>query len=236
MRQAGVVRASTDADGHGCTRRDPAASPSDDLVNRAFDPIEARTGSGSWTSPNTPPAKARCISPSCSTPSAAGSWAGRSPTTSAPSSSSTPCRWPSGDASPPRVSHRALRPRLDLHVTGRSVDVSAPPACSAPWAPSATASTTAWPRASSAPCNSSSSTSIAGHTRKQLALAIFDWIEAWYNPRRRHTYCKMLSPIDYETAERGMITATNPSAGTGEARGLGSLRLQDTYRIDPPCP
>lgn len=38
------------------------------------------------------------------------------------------------------------------------------------------------------------------HTRDQLALAIFDWIEAWYNPRRRHSYCKMLSPIDYETA------------------------------------
>jgi putative transposase len=37
------------------------------------------------------------------------------------------------------------------------------------------------------------------HSREQLALAIFDWIEAWYNPRRRHSYCNMLSPIDYET-------------------------------------
>jgi transposase InsO family protein len=37
-------------------------------------------------------------------------------------------------------------------------------------------------------------------TRQQLALAIFDWIEAWYNPRRRHSYCAMLSPIDYERA------------------------------------
>jgi putative transposase len=37
-------------------------------------------------------------------------------------------------------------------------------------------------------------------TRDQLANAIFDWIEAWYNPRRRHSYTKMLSPIDYETA------------------------------------
>jgi putative transposase len=37
-------------------------------------------------------------------------------------------------------------------------------------------------------------------SRQQLALAIFDWIETWYNPRRRHSYCKMLSPIDYETA------------------------------------
>jgi putative transposase len=37
-------------------------------------------------------------------------------------------------------------------------------------------------------------------TRRQLALALFDWIEAWYNPRRRHSYCEMLSPADYETA------------------------------------
>ena len=38
------------------------------------------------------------------------------------------------------------------------------------------------------------------HTREQLALAIFDWIETWYNPRRRHSYNNGLSPIDYETA------------------------------------
>jgi putative transposase len=37
-------------------------------------------------------------------------------------------------------------------------------------------------------------------SRHQLALAIFDWIETWYNPHRRHSYCKKLSPIDYETA------------------------------------
>ena len=35
-------------------------------------------------------------------------------------------------------------------------------------------------------------------TRRQLALAIFDWIEAWYNPSRRHSSIKMLSPIDFE--------------------------------------
>jgi putative transposase len=37
-----------------------------------------------------------------------------------------------------------------------------------------------------------------GATRRQLALAIFEWIEAWYNPSRRHSSIKMLSPIDYE--------------------------------------
>jgi putative transposase len=34
--------------------------------------------------------------------------------------------------------------------------------------------------------------------RQHLALAIFEWIEAWYNPKRRHSYCNMLSPVDYE--------------------------------------
>lgn len=35
-------------------------------------------------------------------------------------------------------------------------------------------------------------------TRDELAAAIFEWIECWYNPRRRHSYCQMLSPVDYE--------------------------------------
>ena len=32
----------------------------------------------------------------------------------------------------------------------------------------------------------------------QLASAIFEWIEGWYNPRRRHTSLDDLSPADYE--------------------------------------
>lgn len=38
-------------------------------------------------------------------------------------------------------------------------------------------------------------------TRAQLASAIFEWIECWHNPHRRHSYCDGLSPIDYETAQ-----------------------------------
>ncbi len=37
-------------------------------------------------------------------------------------------------------------------------------------------------------------------SRDQLAGAVFEWIEAWYNPRRRHSHCGQLSPIDYEAA------------------------------------
>ena len=44
------------------------------------------------------------------------------------------------------------------------------------------------------------------HSRDQLAVAIFDWIECWYNPRRRHSYNGGLSPADFETA------ATAPDA------------------------
>jgi putative transposase len=35
-------------------------------------------------------------------------------------------------------------------------------------------------------------------TRAQLANAIFEWIECWYNPIRRHSSIGMLSPVDYE--------------------------------------
>jgi len=38
-------------------------------------------------------------------------------------------------------------------------------------------------------------------TRDQIANAIFDWIECWYNPKRRHSYCRMLSPIDHDQLE-----------------------------------
>ena len=35
-------------------------------------------------------------------------------------------------------------------------------------------------------------------TRKELAAAIFEWIEAWYNPHRRHSSIGNLSPVAYE--------------------------------------
>ena len=35
-------------------------------------------------------------------------------------------------------------------------------------------------------------------TRDELANAIFEWIECWYNPARRHSSIGMLSPVDFE--------------------------------------
>lgn len=45
------------------------------------------------------------------------------------------------------------------------------------------------------------------HTRQELANAIFEWIECWYNPSRRHSSIQMLSPVDYE-----VLTSAAPAA------------------------
>lgn len=39
-------------------------------------------------------------------------------------------------------------------------------------------------------------------TRDELANAVFEWIECWYNPYRRHSSLGMLSPNDYERRHR----------------------------------
>ena len=36
-------------------------------------------------------------------------------------------------------------------------------------------------------------------TRAELASAIFDYIESFYNPRRRHSSTGYLSPIEFES-------------------------------------
>jgi putative transposase len=35
-------------------------------------------------------------------------------------------------------------------------------------------------------------------TREELANAIFEWIECWYNPKRRHSSIGMRSPVTFE--------------------------------------
>ncbi|RJQ83603.1 IS3 family transposase [Pseudonocardiaceae bacterium YIM PH 21723] len=38
-------------------------------------------------------------------------------------------------------------------------------------------------------------------TRSELSNAIFEWIECWYNPYRRHSSIQMLSPIEFEAMQ-----------------------------------
>ena len=41
----------------------------------------------------------------------------------------------------------------------------------------------------------------------QLSAAIFEWIEAWYNPRRRHSGLGNLAPAEYEALHKSAATA-----------------------------
>ena len=45
------------------------------------------------------------------------------------------------------------------------------------------------------------------NTRAELASAIFDYIEAFYNPVRRHSALDYRSPIDYERQHSATNTA-----------------------------
>jgi putative transposase len=45
-------------------------------------------------------------------------------------------------------------------------------------------------------------------TVDELGGAIFEWIEAWYNPRRRHNSLGMLSPVEFGA----LHTAAEPAA------------------------
>ena len=44
-------------------------------------------------------------------------------------------------------------------------------------------------------------------TRQELAAAIFEWIEAWYNPARRHSALGYHSPVTYERMHQMLPTA-----------------------------
>ena len=46
------------------------------------------------------------------------------------------------------------------------------------------------------------------HTHAEAKLAVFEWIEGWYNTRRRHSSLGYLSPVQFERDLRaGRISA-----------------------------
>ena len=74
MREAGLSGVSR-RKGPRTTRRDPKARPAPDLVERRFDADRPRPAVGRPTSPTSRPRPGSCISPWCSTCSAA-AWVG----------------------------------------------------------------------------------------------------------------------------------------------------------------
>lgn len=69
--------------------------------------------------------------------------------------------------------------------------------------------------------------------RRQLALAVFEWIEAWYNPRRRHTSLDGYSPIDYERAHTP--PPTRPEHPTEPVRETGGCSHRTVGKVWPPA-
>ena len=51
-------------------------------------------------------------------------------------------------------------------------------------------------------------------TQIEARRAIFEFIEGWYNPHRRHSAIGYLSPIDYEKTDRQNTAYRSPSPST----------------------
>jgi len=66
-------------------------------------------------------------------------------------------------------------------------------------------------------------------TQADARLAIFDFIEGWYNPRRRHSALDYLSPMIYERS-RGTSDRTVPSGSTIDTGGAISVPPSERVR------
>jgi putative transposase len=52
------------------------------------------------------------------------------------------------------------------------------------------------------------------HTPEEAEMAVFEFIEGWYNSRRRHSALDMQSPIEYESSHLGVTQDTSPDLST----------------------
>ena len=52
-------------------------------------------------------------------------------------------------------------------------------------------------------------------TFAEARMAIFTWIEGWYNPRRRHSGLGQKSPVNFEQALKAQSAPTNSAAIDG---------------------
>ena len=56
-------------------------------------------------------------------------------------------------------------------------------------------------------------------TQVEARLAVFDFIEGWYNPHRRHSALGYLSPVEYERIHRDQAEQSIRSATTLRTAG-----------------
>jgi putative transposase len=54
-------------------------------------------------------------------------------------------------------------------------------------------------------------------TQVEARMAVFEFIEGWYNPHRRHSALDYLSPINYERIQptQSLTASPTPSTETG---------------------
>ena len=53
-------------------------------------------------------------------------------------------------------------------------------------------------------------------TRQELCSEVFEYIEGFYNPRRRHSTLEMLSPVEFEEQHASRGPAPTPTRKTSE--------------------
>jgi putative transposase len=46
------------------------------------------------------------------------------------------------------------------------------------------------------------------HSHAEAKMAVFEWIEGWYNPRRRHSSLGYRSPVNYERAHERSLASS----------------------------
>jgi putative transposase len=69
-------------------------------------------------------------------------------------------------------------------------------------------------------------------TKAEARMAIFQFIEGWYNPGRRHSAIGYQSPIDYERRAQERLESASPQLSTEP--GELQLQLQCLWRANPP--
>ena len=47
-------------------------------------------------------------------------------------------------------------------------------------------------------------------SQAEARMAVFTFIEGWYNPRRRHSALDYLSPVDYESTTKAKTSIASP--------------------------
>jgi putative transposase len=76
-------------------------------------------------------------------------------------------------------------------------------------------------------------------TKTEARLALFTWIEGWYNPRRRHSALNYLSPMNYEIKHSPHAEHGLPTVGACVARATPPVdnpapaRFVDTENLSP---